>query len=68
MDGHEVAREIRRQSWSGNTLVVAITGWGQAEDKDISKQAGLDHHLVKPVDPDALFKLIETRKSTRHDH
>ena len=65
MSGHDVAREIRRQKWSEKTLVIAITGWGQAEDKDLSRQAGFDHHLVKPVDPDALFKLIETRKTTR---
>lgn len=65
LNGYDVAREIRRQQWSSETLVVAITGWGQMEDKALSKQAGFDHHLVKPVDPDALFKLIETHKRKR---
>ena len=65
MNGYDVAREIRRQPWSNGTLVVAITGWGQTEDKDLSKQAGFDHHLVKPVEPDALFKLVETRKTAK---
>jgi CheY-like chemotaxis protein len=43
--------------------LVAITGWGQAEDKDLSRAAGFDHHLVKPVDPDALLSLIQKRKA-----
>jgi DNA-binding response OmpR family regulator len=63
MNGYDVAREIRSQSWDSGTLLVAITGWGQAEDKSLSRQAGIDHHLVKPVDPDALFRLIDKRKT-----
>jgi CheY-like chemotaxis protein len=50
MDGHEVARHIRaRPEWQGLTL-VAMTGWGQEEDRRRSKNAGFDHHLIKPVD------------------
>ncbi len=63
MNGYEVAREIRAQSWGNDPTLIAITGWGQAEDKDLSKQAGFNHHLVKPVDPDLLLKLIEKRKA-----
>lgn len=63
MNGYEVARHIRLQPWGSSPLLVAITGWGQAEDKDLSRQAGFDHHLVKPVEPDALLKLIEKRKT-----
>jgi DNA-binding response OmpR family regulator len=63
MNGYDVAREIRRQRWASGTQLVAITGWGQAEDKSLSRQAGIDHHLVKPVDPDALFGLIDKRKT-----
>jgi CheY-like chemotaxis protein len=39
-------------------VIVAITGWGQAEDRQRSKAAGVDHHMVKPVDPDALMQLL----------
>jgi signal transduction histidine kinase/ActR/RegA family two-component response regulator len=63
MNGYEVARQIRLQPWGSTPLLVAITGWGQAEDKDLSRQAGFDHHLVKPVEPEALLKLIEKRKT-----
>ncbi len=65
MDGYEVARRIRREPWGGGAMLVAITGWGQAEDKDLSRQAGFDHHLVKPVDPDALLKLVHSRKTAQ---
>jgi len=63
MNGYEVARQIRLQPWGSTPLLVAITGWGQAEDKDLSRQAGFDHHLVKPVEPDTLLRLIEKRKT-----
>ena len=39
-------------------LLVAITGWGQAQDRERAQEAGFDHHLVKPVDPDALATLL----------
>jgi signal transduction histidine kinase len=54
MDGHAVARAIRAMpEWSGLTL-VAMTGWGQDEDRRRSQQAGFNHHLIKPVDVRAL--------------
>ena len=54
MDGHEVARAIRAMSeWRG-LMLVAMTGWGQDEDRRKSQQAGFDHHLIKPVDVRAL--------------
>jgi CheY-like chemotaxis protein len=63
LNGYEVARQIRLEPWGHHALLVAITGWGQTEDKDLSRGAGFDHHLVKPVDPDALLKLIQKRKA-----
>jgi CheY-like chemotaxis protein len=63
MNGYEVARQIRQQPWGSNPILVAITGWGQTEDKDLSRESGFDHHLVKPVDHDHLLKLIQKRKS-----
>ena len=51
------------EPWGTTATIVAITGWGQAEDEDLSREAGFDHHLVKPVDPDTLLNLIQTRKA-----
>ena len=65
MNGYEVARQIRKEPWGSNPILVAITGWGQTEDKDLSRESGFDHHLVKPVDHDQLLKLIQTRKSAK---
>jgi outer membrane receptor protein involved in Fe transport len=53
-----VAREIRRESWGGDVLLLAITGWGQREDKERASAAGFDHHLTKPVDADQVEKLL----------
>lgn len=63
MNGYEVARQIRQEPWGNNPILVAITGWGQTEDIDLSRESGFDHHLVKPVDHDHLLKLIQKRKS-----
>ena len=60
MDGYEVARQARRQFSSGDVTLIALTGWGQEEDRRRSKEAGFDHHLVKPVDPSALQVLLES--------
>ena len=57
MDGYEAARQIRDTLGPGVTL-VALTGWGQDEDKRRSKEAGFDHHLTKPPDPEVLERLI----------
>jgi CheY-like chemotaxis protein/two-component sensor histidine kinase len=58
MDGYEVARKIREQPWSSGTVLVALTGWGQEEDRRRSREAGFDHHLIKPVEPEALLELL----------
>jgi CheY-like chemotaxis protein len=58
MNGYEVARTIRRQPWGTDIVIVALTGWGQMEDRKRSKEAGIDHHLVKPVEPQALIDLL----------
>jgi CheY-like chemotaxis protein len=51
MDGYECARAIRACDWAAKTLLVALTGWGQEDDKRRSREAGFDRHLTKPVDP-----------------
>jgi PAS domain S-box-containing protein len=58
MNGYDAARAIRQQPWGHNVVLVAVTGWGQDEDKRRSKEAGFDHHLVKPVDPYAVMKQL----------
>ena len=63
LNGYDVAKQIRLEPWGHSPILIAITGWGQAEDKALSREAGFDHHLVKPVDPDALLKFIQKRKS-----
>jgi len=60
MDGYEVARRTRQQPEGGDVTLIALTGWGQEEDRRRSKEAGIDHHLVKPVDLNALEKLLAT--------
>ena len=50
LDGYEVAKRIRLEPWGNSAILIAITGWGQAEDKALSREAGFDHHLVKPVE------------------
>lgn len=59
LNGYEVCRFIREQSWGKGITIIAITGWGQDEDRVRSKAAGFDHHIVKPVDPQALMKMLE---------
>jgi CheY-like chemotaxis protein len=58
LHGYEVARRIRQHAWGKRALLVAITGWGQEADRQQSKAAGIDFHLVKPVDPGALRTLL----------
>jgi len=58
LNGYEAARRIRKRKGNGRPLLVALTGWGQDEDRDRSKEAGFDAHLVKPVDEAALRKLL----------
>jgi CheY-like chemotaxis protein/nitrogen-specific signal transduction histidine kinase len=58
MSGYQVAKSLRRQPQFAHTLLVAVTGYGQEEDRRRSREAGFDHHLVKPVAPDTLYELL----------
>jgi two-component system CheB/CheR fusion protein len=58
LNGYDVARRIRQQPWGRAVTLVALTGWGQDEDRRRSMEAGFDHHVVKPVDFDALERLL----------
>jgi PAS domain S-box-containing protein len=58
MSGLDAARKIREQPWGRDMLLVALSGWGQEDDRRRSKEAGFDHHFVKPIDLDALVQLL----------
>ena len=58
LNGYEVARQIRQQPWGQEMVLIALTGWGQPEDRRKSSEAGFDAHMVKPIDHDALLKLL----------
>jgi signal transduction histidine kinase len=58
LDGYAVAAAIRRESWGKNILLLALTGWGQNDDKRRALEAGFDFHLTKPVDLDQVNNLI----------
>jgi PAS domain S-box-containing protein len=58
LDGYEACRRIRGEPWGKNVVLVAVTGWGQEEDRRRSHEAGFNYHMVKPVDPEALMKLL----------
>ena len=60
LNGYQTCRRIREKPWGKNALLIALTGWGQDEDKRQAQEAGFDHHMVKPVDPDALIKLLSS--------
>ena len=59
LNGYEVARKIREQPWGKDVVLVAVTGWGQDRDRQRSKEAGFNGHLVKPVDHTAMMLLLE---------
>jgi signal transduction histidine kinase/CheY-like chemotaxis protein len=61
MDGYAVARRLREELGAQRVLLVAISGYGQEDDRVRSREAGFDHHLVKPVDPDAVRALLADR-------
>jgi CheY-like chemotaxis protein len=65
MDGHEVARRIRKQPQFNGIKLVALTGWGQEKDRRDSSKAGFDHHLTKPVDFKMLKDIIMGMQNTR---
>jgi PAS domain S-box-containing protein len=60
LNGFDATRRIREQPWGKDVRIVVLTGWGQEEDRRMSQEAGCDGHMVKPVDPAALEKLLET--------
>ena len=58
LNGYEVAQRIREKTWGQSMYLIAVTGWGQDEDRQRSSEVGLNLHMVKPVEPAALEKLL----------
>jgi DNA-binding response OmpR family regulator len=58
MNGYDVCRSIRQQPWGNGIRIVALTGWGQDQDRRNAREAGFDDHLVKPVDPQVLRRTV----------
>ncbi|HXQ69354.1 MAG TPA: PAS domain S-box protein [Pyrinomonadaceae bacterium] len=58
LDGHEVCRRVREQPWGKHIVIIALTGWGQEDDRRKSQEAGFNGHLVKPIDYERLLELL----------
>ena len=58
LNGYEVAQRIRQQEWGTSMFLVAVTGWGQDEDRRRSEDVGMNLHMVKPVEPSALDRML----------
>jgi CheY-like chemotaxis protein/two-component sensor histidine kinase len=63
LSGYEVCERIRARSWGQSILMIAQTGWGQAQDRARTLEAGFDAHLTKPLDPDVVQQMLATLKT-----
>ena len=63
LSGHDVAARIRATEWGRGVLLIALTGWGQAQDQQRARAAGFDHHCTKPVDVGQLLALVDGNRS-----
>ncbi len=61
LNGYEACLRIRSTSWGRQMTLIAQTGWGQDDDRRRTREAGFDHHVLKPVDPSALIALFPRR-------
>ncbi|WP_411281347.1 PAS domain S-box protein [Gemmatimonas sp.] len=66
MDGYELARRLRQQPGLDAVVLTALTGWGQKEDRRRTSEAGFDHHLVKPAEPQAVQAVLAEAQRVRH--
>jgi CheY-like chemotaxis protein len=67
LNGYEVARKIREQSWGEDMVLIALTGWGQKQDRQRTQEAGFDAHLTKPVNYDAIMEIL-VKLATSKEH
>jgi CheY-like chemotaxis protein len=64
MDGYEVARRLRTRPETADKLIVAVTGYGQKEDRERAHASGFDHHLVKPIESETLIRLLAGQRGS----
>jgi CheY-like chemotaxis protein len=64
LNGFEIAQRIRRETWGQSLTLIALTGWGQEQDRRRTKDAGFDAHLTKPVSPSELLRVLATAMQT----
>ena len=64
LNGYEVAQRIRGSAWGESMFLIAVTGWGQDEDRQRSSEVGLNVHMVKPVEPAALERLLSELRTS----
>ena len=67
MNGYEAARALRAREGGGAMMLVAVTGWGQDEDRKRAFEAGFDHHLTKPAEFNALARLLQDLERAREE-
>lgn len=65
LNGYDVCKVIREQSWGKGVVVIALTGWGQNDDRERSREAGFDHHMVKPIELSALEPIVSEINAAR---
>jgi len=65
LNGFDACKVIREQAWGKDIVVIALTGWGQNDDRERSREAGFDHHLVKPIELTALEPIVREIKAAR---
>jgi CheY-like chemotaxis protein len=66
LNGYDTAQRIRQQPWGKKMVLAALTGWGQEDDKRRTRDAGFDHHFVKPVEPAMLQRLLAEYEPAAH--
>lgn len=67
LDGYQLASTIRAAPWGRSILLIAVTGWGQEEDRRRAFEAGCDHHLTKPIAAEAVESLLQTSDPALHN-
>ena len=60
MTGYEVAQAVRAEPWGHEMKLIAVTGWGQPDDRMRARTAGFDRHLIKPIDPAEVDRLLDS--------
>jgi CheY-like chemotaxis protein len=60
LSGYEVAEAVRAEPWGGEVKLIAVTGWGHPDDKLRAQSAGFDRHLLKPIDPAEVDRLLDS--------